>query len=290
MIAEKPLVIIAGPTASGKTTLAIKLAKKYNGEIICADSRSVYKGMDIGTAKVGAVEMDGVPHWGIDLVEPGEYFTAFNFKLYANNKIMDIRSRGKVPFLVGGTGLYIDSIIFDYQFGKEVDVDRRTTLEKMTIIDLQQYCAENNIDLPENKLNKRYLIRAIEKNGAKVTRKNEPLPNTIIVGLTTDKDKLRTGINKRIEQMLENGVVQEAKLLGEKYGWDNEALKSNAYKIAKLYLDGSINFDEIKLKNSILDWHLAKRQITWLKRNKFIKWFNIDQAEKYISSCLAKLA
>lgn len=288
-IKNKSLIVIVGPTASGKTSLAINLAKKFGGEIICADSRSIYKGMDIGTAKINTIEMDGVPHWGLDLVDPGDYFTAFDFKIYADNKIAEIRSRGNVPFLVGGTGLYIDSIIFDYQFGKEVDVDKRTTFEKMTVAQLQDYCDKNGIQLPENNKNKRYLIRSIERKDCAISKRDKPIRNTVIVGLTTSKDELMARIGLRIEQMLENGVVEEAILLGKKYGWNNEAMKSNAYRVVKQYAEDLIRLDDIKSRNLILDWRLAKRQMTWLRRNKFIKWFNIEQAEDYISSRLAKL-
>ena len=111
-----PLVVIAGPTASGKTALAIRLAERYDGEIICADSRTIYKGMDIGTAKPSAEEQARVPHWGLDIVEPGERFTVADFKAYAERKIQEIRERDRIPFLVGGTGLYIDAVIFDFQF------------------------------------------------------------------------------------------------------------------------------------------------------------------------------
>ncbi len=286
---NKPLVVIVGPTASGKTSLAIDLAKEFGGEIVCADSRSVYKDMNIGTAKVTQAEMDGVPHWGLDLASPGDYFTAFDFKNYAINKIVEIRSRGNVPFLVGGTGLYVDAIIFDYQFGKVLDVEKRTTLEKMTIEQLQSYCYENSVQLPENYKNKRYLIRSIEKKDDPVFKKDYPINNTIIVGLTTSKDDIMVRIESRIEQMLKNGVVEEIKSLGKKYGWGSEALKSNIYRTVKLHIDGSIAFDEIKPKAITLDWRLAKRQMTWLRRNCFIKWFNIEQAKTYIYSQLAKL-
>jgi tRNA dimethylallyltransferase len=286
---NKPLVVIVGPTASGKTSLAIDLAKEFGGEIICADSRSVYKDMNIGTAKVANAEMNGIPHWGLDLASPGDYFNAFDFKNYAINKIAEIRSRGNIPFLVGGTGLYVDAIIFDYQFSKGVDVDERTTLEKMTITELQDYCRKNNIELPENNKNKRHLIRSIETKDHPAAKKDKPINNTIIVGLTTSKDELLTRIEFRVEQMLKDGVVEEAILLGKKYGWSSEALKSDIYRVIKLYIDGVIKFDEIKTKTTILDWRLSKRQMTWLRRNKFIKWFNIKQAKTYIYSQLAKL-
>ena len=139
-----PLVVIAGPTASGKTALAIELAEKFGGEIICADSRTIYKYMDIGTAKPSAEDRARVPHHGIDLVEPGEDFSAADFKFYALGMIADIRARGKVPFLVGGTGLYIDAVVYDYQFGPKADPVQREILESMTLEQLHDYCYKNN--------------------------------------------------------------------------------------------------------------------------------------------------
>ena len=160
-----PLVVIAGPTASGKTGLAISVAERFNGEIICADSRTIYRGMDVGTAKPTADDQARVPHWGVDLVEPGDRFTAADFKEYANAKIADIRNRQKIPFLVGGTGLYIDSVIFDFQFGISPDEQVRYELEQMNVEQLHYYCRKHNIKLPENSQNKRYIIRAIELGG-----------------------------------------------------------------------------------------------------------------------------
>ena len=128
-----PLVVIAGPTASGKTGLAISVAERFNGEIICADSRTIYRGMDVGTAKPTTDDRARVPHWGVDLVDPGDRFTAADFKEYANTKIADIRNRQKIPFLVGGTGLYIDSVIFDFQFGISPDEQVRYELEQMNV-------------------------------------------------------------------------------------------------------------------------------------------------------------
>jgi len=283
-----PLVVIAGPTASGKTSLAIDLAKLYGGEIICADSRSIYKGMDIGTAKPTKAEQATIPHWGLDLVNPGDSFSAADFKKYAVEKIDEIRQRGNVPFLVGGTGLYIDAIIFDYKFGDQADYEQREMLNNMTLAELHDYCKNNNIALPENKLNKRYVIRAIERNGANNTKKERPIDNTIIVGITTDKSVLISRIEHRIEQLFEDGVVNEAKMLGKKYGWGSEAMKGNVYPLARLYLDGSITMSEMVLKLNTLDWQLAKRQLTWLRRNPFIKWGTIDELRAYISNRLAK--
>lgn len=282
----KPLIVIVGPTASGKTSLAVELAQEFDGEIICADSRTVYKGMDIGTAKPTSEEQAHVPHWGIDLVEPGERFTAADFKMYAQQKIEEIRARGHVPFLVGGTGLYVDAIIFDYQFGTPADRVLRTKLEKLTIEELHRYCAENNIMLPENKLNKRYVIRAIEQKSINTKRRVEPISLSTIVGIATDKDLLRTRIRERSEQLFENGVVEEAIKLGKKYGWQSEAMTGNIYPVIHSYLEKTITLEEAVDKNTTIDWHLAKRQLTWLRRNEHIKWYSLTGAKRYIQSVL----
>ena len=135
-IRDLPLVVIVGPTASGKTSLAIEIATKFNGEIICADSRSIYKYMDIGTAKPTLFERNQAVHWGLDLIEPGEYFSAADFKDYAMKKIEEIRSRGKLPVLVGGTGLYVDAVIFDYKFGPKANESLRQELQHKTLDEL----------------------------------------------------------------------------------------------------------------------------------------------------------
>jgi tRNA dimethylallyltransferase len=283
-----PLVVIVGPTASGKTSAAIKLAKEANGEIICADSRTIYKGMDIGTAKPTLEEQAGVPHWGLDLVKPGDYFTAADFKQYAEAKITDIRARGRIPFLVGGTGLYIDAVLFDYQFGPAADSERRAYLEMMSLGALRSYCLKNNIKLPENDMNKRYVIRAIEQQGISAERREQPIANSIIVGITTEREILRERITQRAEQIFDSDVVEEATLLGEKYGWESEAMTGNIYPLIHSYLEGRTTFLEMKDKFTTLDWRLAKRQLTWLRRNKFIKWMPLSEVYGYVSGLLAK--
>lgn len=281
---NKPLIVIVGPTASGKTSLAIKLASKYGGEIICADSRTIYRHMDIGTAKPSQEERALVPHHGLDLIEPGEYFSASDFKVYADQKIAEIRSRGNIPFLVGGSGLYVDSVIFDYKFGVKKDDTVRQKLEQMSIEELWKYCDKNNIVLPNNYKNKRYVIRSIENETIDIKRKLMPISNCIVVGITTEKDKLLQRIKKRVDIMLDSGVVGEAKMLAKKYGWDNEAMKSNIYRAIR----ESDELVDIKDKVTTLDWHLVKKQMTWFKRNFYIKWFNLDDAEEYISSHIAQ--
>jgi tRNA dimethylallyltransferase len=287
---KTPLIVIVGPTASGKTSLAINLAEIYGGEIICADSRTVYKDMDIGTAKPSYEDCQRVPHWGIDLVYPYEYFSAAEFKQYSLKKIEDIRSRNKIPFLVGGTGLYIDAIVFDYKFGNKSDVKKRTLLEKLTIEELWEYCSKNNIELPDNYNNKRYVIRCIEQGGINNSRKVEINNNIIVVGISTDRDNLRKRIKDRIEQFFDNNVVEEARILGKIYGWDNRAMSGNIYPILHKYIDNKINIEEAKAEIFYRDWHLAKRQMTWFRRNKNIEWLELNQVPSYIYSRMASLS
>jgi tRNA dimethylallyltransferase len=287
---ELPLVVIAGPTASGKSSLAIELAERFDGEIICADSRTIYRGMDIGTAKPTKEEQAKVPHWGLDLIQPDERYTAAEFKAYATKKIDEIRARGRIPFLVGGTGLYVNAIVFDYQFGPAVDEEQRSKLEKMTIQELHEYCIQNNIMLPENDRNKRYVIRAIEQKSINIKRRDDLIENTIIVSITTNRNILRTRIRERVEQIFDDGVVEEATLLGKKYGWEMQSMTGNSYQLAKLYLKDEITAEEFKEKNTTLDWRLAKRQLTWLRRNPYIHWGELNEVHKYISERLASYA
>ena len=287
---KTPLIVIVGPTASGKTSLAINLAEIYGGEIICADSRTVYKDMDIGTAKPSYEDCQRVPHWGIDLVYPYEYFSAAEFKQYSLKKIEDIRSRNKIPFLVGGTGLYIDAIVFDYKFGNKSYVKKITLLEKLTIEELWEYCSKNNIELPDNYNNKRYVIRCIEQGGINNSRKVEINNNIIVVGISTDRDNLRKRIKDRIEQFFDNNVVEEARILGKIYGWDNRAMSGNIYPILHKYIDNEISIEEAKVEIFYRDWHLAKRQMTWFRRNKNIEWLELNQVPSYIYSRMASLS
>lgn len=283
----RPVIVITGPTASGKTQLAIDLAEKYGGEIICADSRTIYKRMDIGTAKPTKEDQAKVPHWGIDIIEPNQRYSAAEFKSYANEKISEIRSRGHIPFLVGGTGLYIDSVIFDYDFGPPANQALRNMLESFTLPELHKYCSKNNVTLPENKNNKRYVIRAIEQKNINKKRREIPVENTIIVGIATDLKMLRARIEGRSEQLFNDGVVEEAKKIAEAYGWGHESMTGNVYRLCHDYLSGTVSYDDMRKKFVTLDWRLAKRQLTWLKRNRFIKWLSLESANDYLSAILA---
>ncbi len=285
---ELPLIVIAGPTASGKTALAVRLAERFGGEIICADSRTIYTGMDIGTAKPTCDERANVPHWGLDLVEPGGRFTVADFKAYAEQKIAEIRERGNVPFLVGGTGLYIDAIVFDFALAGEANEVLREQLEQMNVQELQKYCENNNIKLPENDHNKRYLIRAIERKNVTVKRRETLIDNTIVVGITTNRETLRTRIALRSEQLFANNVVEEATILGKKYSWDSEAMTGNVYPLVRKYIAGELDETGLRREFEISDWRLAKRQMTWLRRNPYIMWGTIEASEHYLSRILVR--
>ena len=285
---ELPLIVIAGPTASGKTALAVRLAERFGGEIICADSRTIYTGMDIGTAKPTCDERANVPHWGLDLVEPGGRFTVADFKAYAEQKIAEIRERGNVPFLVGGTGLYIDAIVFDFAFAGEANEVLREQLEQMNVQELQKYCENNNIKLPENDHNKRYLIRAIERKNVTVKRRETLIDNTIVVGITTNRETLRTRIALRSEQLFANNVVEEATILSKKYSWDSEAMTGNVYPLVRKYIAGELDETGLRREFEISDWRLAKRQMTWLRRNPYIMWGTLEASEHFLSRILAR--
>ena len=286
--ARLPLIVITGPTASGKTSLAIHLAKQYNGEIVCADSRTIYRDMNVGTAKPTKAERETVPHWGLDLISPGEVFSVAQFKEYALQKISEIRSRGHLPFLVGGTGLYIDAVLFDFQFGEPPSTIFRSELEKKTVTELQYYCHIHNIKLPENNKNKRYLIRSIEQKNRYNRGESVMKGNNIVVGIATNKKTLRTRIVLRSEQLFSNTVVGEAMMLAQKYGWDSEAMTGNVYPLVRDFLNKNITESELKQRFITADWQLAKRQMTWLRRNPFIVWATLDSAEHYLSQLLAQ--
>lgn len=283
-----PLVVITGPTASGKTALAIRLAKEFNGEIVSADSRAIYKGLDIGTAKPTPSEQREVRHWGIDLMHPNQAFSAADFQAYATKAIANIRSRGRTPILVGGTGLYVDSIIYDYIF-PDTDSYMKEKLELMDLPALYEYCVKHNIQLPENYKNKLYVINTILRIDSQPKRRASIIENTIVVGITTEKDILKDRIEGRAEEIATHDTIVEAVAVASRYGWDNQAMTGNIYPLIRLYLEGSLTLAELKAKFCVLDWRLAKRQLTWLKRNKDIWWGNSEEVYTYVARQLAKM-
>lgn len=282
-----PLIVITGPTASGKSALALELAERYDGEIICADSRTVYIGMDIGTAKPTAQDRARIRHHLLDVVEPNERFTVGEFQQLAVSAIADIRARGKVPFLVGGTGLYVDSVVLNYTFDDTgVDFEARKELEAKTTTELQSLLKNHHVELPFNIENKRHLIRAWELRGINRTRNAQPDENTHVVAITTEMNILEHRIQGRADEMFRAGVIQEARKLGEKYGWEAEAMTGNIYPILKRVVDGELTEAEAIKLVVTRDRQLVKRQLTWLKRHDYVHQLNIDEARKYLSSLL----
>jgi tRNA dimethylallyltransferase len=265
-----PLIVIAGETASGKSRLAMLLAEKFNGEIIAADSWTVYKEFDVGTAKPTAEERAKVPHYLLDIADPRLGFSAAEFKRRALAAIKDITSRGKLPVLVGGTGLYIDSVIFDYSFLPAAEPGIRDSLSRMSIEELRNKIDEEAIDTNGIDLrNKRRLIRLLETNGARPSR-GKMRPNTLIIGLEIPREQLRERIEKRVDVMLAAGLENEVAQLVQKYGWDVEPMKGIGYREFRDYFNGSQSLEQTRDKIIGASMNLAKRQRTWFKRNNGI--------------------
>jgi len=267
------LVVIVGQTASGKSALALDLASRFGGEIIAADSRTVYRGMDIGTAKPTESEVSKVRHHLINVVDPATSFTVADFKELANKAILDVAARGKLPILVGGTGLYVDAVLYDFSFREPADPKLRKMLEGLSAEELQNRLTEQGLALPSNQLNPRHLIRTLETKGQTGGRKRFR-SNTLILGLQVEPDVLRQRVADRVEGMVADGLVYELKHLSEMYGWSNPALQTPAYKAFRPYLEGTISLDEAKQQFTQNDLQYAKRQKTWFKRNKVIQWIS----------------
>lgn len=281
MAPRQPIIFVVGPTASGKTAVAIELARKINGEVICADSRTVYQGMNVGTAKPTLKEMKDIPHWGLDIVNPAVRYTAAQFQNYALEKMMQIQQRGHTPIIVGGTGLYIDSLLFEYNFPTPPSDEERAQFEAMSLDELYAYCIKNNVELPFNDKNKRHLIHAIASKEGVLRDNTQPARQHIVVGIATEKVELEQRIAVRIEHMFADGVVNEAIMLGKKYGWNAEAMTSNVYRSIKSYIDGLEPLDKVAENLKIRDWQLAKRQMTWFRRNPHIMWVSRQDAVNY---------
>jgi len=281
------LIVILGETASGKTAVSIEIAKQIGGEIICADSRTVYKHMDIGTAKPTLEERNAVPHHLLDLRYPNESFSAAEFKELAQKCIQDISLRNKIPIMVGGTGLYIDSVLYNFQFVSKKDPDLRRKLEQMDDEEITTFINNNKIDISNvNTKNRRHMIRFIERGAISPTN-HELRPNTLILGLRLDRQLLKDRIAARIELMFQDGFLDEVESLVQRYGWDNQAMSGIGYKVARDFFEGHATTDQVKQAFIQRDISLAKRQRTWFKRNENIHWFNDSNelAKKALNFC-----
>lgn len=267
------LIVIVGETASGKSALAMTLAEKFNGEIICADSWTVRREVNIGTAKPSIEDQKRVKHHLLDVAGPDEDFTAAVFKDLANKAIQDIADRGKLPIMVGGTGLYVDGVLYDYGFLPAGDRGEREELNQLNNEQLLNKIADLRLDLSGiDTRNKRRLIRLIETKGQRPI-KNEYRKNTLILGINNDRTALVQRISQRVDNMIEAGLEAEVRSLVEHYGWECEALKGVGYSQWRGYFEDAATLDQTRQKIIKATLDLAKRQRTWFKRNKSIQWF-----------------
>ena len=286
------LVVILGPTASGKSAMALELAQKFSGEIVCADSRTIYKGMDIGTAKPSIQEQQLVKHHLIDIVEPNRPFSAAQFKKAAQDAIAEIQSRGKLPFLVGGSGMYIDSVIYDYGFRDEVSDEEKTLIENMSLQQLQKLAQQKfpaeflKIDTK----NRRRVEQLICKGPTKDNDRKSSIVDSLVLGLDIEKPLLRQNIEQRTKSMLSNSFIQEVEGLRQKYGDSDALVRTTGYAQVIEYLDGYIEKSELSDDIITATWQLSRKQMTWFRRNKSIEWISsIDQASAMISDYLEDL-
>ncbi len=275
------VIAIVGATASGKTAYSIELAKKINGEIISADSRLVYKGFDIGTAKPTIEEREGIPHYLIDIVEPEFDYSAGLYKKQAREKIFEIAKKGKTPIIVGGTGLYIDILLKNYDLPQlEANKDLRNELKILSSECLYKKLLELDCEAAEkiNSNDRKKIIRAIEiilETGKPLesTRGiNEPEFDIKWIGRNFDRKTLYQRIDKRVDMMIEYGLLDETKKLLAKHGRIPNLINTIGYREIIGYLDSMYSLDEAKelLKKNTRNY--AKRQLTWFRRNKDIEW------------------
>ena len=273
---KKPLIVIAGPTACGKSAVSVELAKIINGEIISADSMQVYRGMDIGTAKITKEEMGGIKHYLIDCLNPDEEFSVAVFQTMAKKAIDEILGKGKIPILVGGTGFYINALINDNDFSSSKrDYAIREKLKNLL--------EEKGAEFIYNKLKK--VIRALEyclENNEKFSEYNkreklkEPIYDLNFFVLNMDREKLYNRIEKRIDIMLKDGLVEEVKSLYPKYDENLVSMKGLGYKEIVYYLKGKLSLEESITLLKRDTRHFAKRQLTWFNHQCDGNWINVD--------------
>ena len=286
------LLVICGPTATGKSALAINLAKQFNGEVISADSRQVYRGLDIGTAKVTHDEMQGVPHHMIDIANPMDYFSVVDFQNQAQQIIADIHARGKLPIVCGGTGMYIDAVVYGTKF-PEVPANHqlRAELEKLSAADLyeklQELDPERAMEIDEH--NPVRLIRAIEiatvLGSVPKIEIRQPQYTSYFVGLELPKEILRERIEQRIKDRIPALFDEIKKLLDQ--GISPERLHSFGleYRYGSEYVEGKLTESEFIEILTNKTWQFAKRQMLWFQKNKTIHWFDpINEQQKILES------
>lgn len=276
------LIALVGPTASGKTSASIDVAKDLEAVVISADSRSIYRDMNIGTAKPTLEERQGVYHWGFDLVDPRERYSVSEFKSAAEGIILPRQAAGQHTVMVGGTGLYVDSVVFDYSFPKDRGLFTQSQVEQMSKDELLGYYKKYNINLPGDWQNVRRLQAGLLRDFSQSQRRSTPITDSVVVGISTDREILKQRIKNRVELMFRDGVVEETSNIMSKYYLDGSDLPGNVYPIVAEYIKGSINIDEAKERMYRSDWQLARRQMTWFKRNKFIHWMPSSEVREFV--------
>jgi len=286
----KPLIVIVGETASGKSKIALDLAEHLNGEIINADSWSVYKGFNVGTAKPSNKDQAQIKHYILDVADPVKGFSAVEFKKLATKSIDKIYKRGKIPIIVGGTGLYVDCLIYNYSFLPPSPQSDRKYFESLTLEELVNMCHKLGYDTKRIDINnKRRVIRLLENRG--IYPQSKPLrENTLILGIKVEQEVLEFNIEKRIQEMLKNGLEKEVRGLVDKYGWDIEPMKGIGYREFKDFFVGKINEQDLIARINKDTLKLVKKQKTWFKRNKSIQWLtNRDDFVEVATTFVNKL-
>ena len=273
------IIVIVGPTGVGKTKLSIELAKKYNGEIINADSTQVYKELDIATAKVTPEETEGIPHHLLDIKDITEDYTVYDYQKDCRNAIEEIIQKGKTPIMVGGTGLYIKAALYDYQFNNE---DNSELYSELSNEELYNKLISVDPESTIHKNNRKRVVRALnyyEQNNKKFSSKEKTdklLYDVIFIGLTTDREVLYNRINKRVDIMLDNGLMDEAKRIYNKNIRSKAVMTPIGYKELFEYFDNNKTLEEsielIKQRSR----KYAKRQYTWFNHQIPVNWFDVD--------------
>lgn len=272
------VIVITGPTAVGKTKLSIELAKKLNGEIINADAMQVYKGLNIGTAKVTEKEKENIPHHLFDIKEVEEEYSIYNYQKDCRKVIDDILRRNKTPILVGGTGLYIKAALYDYKLSEE---KTNNTYDNLKTEEIYKELLKLDKDINIYKNNRRRLIRALnyyKENNTSISnnKTNKLLYDTIFIGLTTDREILYKKINQRVDNMIENGLLEEVKYYYDKNIKAKPLINGIGYKELYNYFDGLCSKEEAVEKIKQNSRHYAKRQYTFLNHQLNVVWFETD--------------
>ncbi|CAM3800971.1 tRNA (adenosine(37)-N6)-dimethylallyltransferase MiaA [Bacillus luti] len=294
-VQREKVAVIIGPTAVGKTKLSIDLAKALNGEVISGDSMQIYRTMDIGTAKVTKEEMDGIPHYMVDIKDPEDSFSVAEFQERVRKHIREITERGKLPIIVGGTGLYIQSVLFDYQFTDDAgDVIYREQMEKIALErgveyvhkKLQEVDPESAERIHAN--NVRRVIRALEifhTTGEKMSeqiekQEKELLYDVSLIGLTMDRAMLYDRINLRVDLMMEQGLLEEVEGLYNRGVRDCQSIQAIGYKEIYDYFENRVSLEEAVSQLKTNSRRYAKRQLTWFRNKMDVTWFDVTDGEK----------